>query len=137
MGNGFSVLLDFEPRRASLIGRDALLLLLRFAKVLAVAALFAGTTGAFLARDLRDRRVFAFVLAGPGFGLAWACGFGLAASMELPLLSTWALGAMVLSLFSLQVVLYGVGKEGRRGPIAAALALVPLVGTVALMVWRP
>jgi hypothetical protein len=42
-----------------------------------------------------------------------------------------------LSLFSLQVVLYAVGKDGRRGPIAAALAITPLVGTAALMVWRP
>jgi hypothetical protein len=113
------------------------LLLLRFAKVLAVALLFAGTVGAVLARDLRDRRVFAYALAGPGFGLAWACGFGLAAEMEMTIVSTWAIGAMALSLFSLQVVLYAVGKEGRRGPVVAALALAPLVATVALMVWKP
>ncbi len=110
---------------------------LRFAKVLAVAALFAGTVGAFLPRDLGDRRLSAYALAGPGFGLAWACGFGLAASMEVPLLSTWILGTMVLSFFSLQVVLYAVGKEGRRSLTVALLALSPLVGAVALMVWKP
>ncbi len=114
-----------------------MLSLLRFAKILAVATLFAGTVGALLPRDLRDRRVAAYALAGPGFGLTWACGFGLTASMEVPLLSTWILGAMVLSFFSLQVVLYAVGKEGRRSPVVAALALAPLVGAVALMIWKP
>jgi hypothetical protein len=113
------------------------ILLLRFAKVLAVAALFTGTVGAVVARDLRDRRIFAYALAGPGFGAAWACGFGLAAAMEVSIASTWVVGAIALSLFSLQVVLYAVGKEGRRGPVVAALALAPLVATVALMVWKP
>jgi hypothetical protein len=113
------------------------LLLLRFIKVLAVAALFSGTVGALVARDLADRRRFAYAVAGPGFGLTWACGFGLAAYEEIPILSTWILGALALSLLSLQVVLYAVGKEGRRTPLTAAMALLPLVATVALMVWRP
>jgi hypothetical protein len=111
--------------------------LLRVLKLLSVAALFSGTVGAILPRDLGDRRVFAYALAGPGFGLAWASGFGLAGLEELPLLSTWVVSAMVLSLFSLQVVLFAVGKEGRRTPLVAALALVPLVATVAVMVYRP
>lgn len=112
-------------------------LLLHFVKILAVAVLFAGTVGAFLPRDLGDRRRFAFALAGPGFGATWACGFGLAAALEVPLLSTWILGAMVLSFVSLQVVLFAVGKEGRRTPLVATLAIAPLVGSVALMVWKP
>ena len=67
----------------------------------------------------------------------WACGFGLALAEDLSLLAAWALGAMALSLFSLQVVLYAVGKDGRRTPTVAVLAVAPLVATVALMVWRP
>lgn len=114
-----------------------MLLLLKFVKVLAVAALFSGSVGALWARDLGDRRRFAYALAGPGFGVTWACGFGLAAYEEVPILSTWILGAMALSLLSLQVVLYAVGKEGRRTGVTAAMALLPLVATVALMVWRP
>jgi hypothetical protein len=113
------------------------LLALRFVKLLAVAGLFCGTVGALLPRDLRDRRIFAYALAGPGFGLAWACGFGLAAYEEVPLLSTWILGSLALSFLSLQVVLYAVGKDGRRGAWTASLALAPLVATVALMVWKP
>ena len=115
----------------------AVVLLLHFAKILSVAVLFAGTLGAVAARDPRDRRICAYALAGPGFGLSWGCGFGLAASMDLPLLSTWILGGMALSFLSLQVVLYAAGKEDRRNAVVASLAIAPLVGTVALMVWKP
>jgi hypothetical protein len=111
--------------------------LLRLLKILSVAALFSGTIGAVVARDMRDRRIFAYALAGPGFGLSWVCGFGLASLEELPTFSTWVVTAMVCSLFSLQVVLYAVGKEGRRTPWVAILALAPLVATVAVMVYRP
>jgi hypothetical protein len=106
-------------------------------KLLGVATLFAGTLGSFVARDLADRRRFAYALAGPGFGVTWACGFGLAALEERSLLSTFILLAMVLSLASLQVVLYSVGKEGRRSALVALLAIAPLVITVALMVTKP
>lgn len=111
--------------------------LLKFLKLLGVAGLFSGTVGAVLARDLADRRRFAYAVAGPGFGVTWACGFGLAAFEEVSLTSAWILGAMVLSLTSLQVVLYGVGKEGRRTAAVAAMAIGPLVATVGLMVWKP
>jgi hypothetical protein len=111
--------------------------LLKIAKLLGVAALFAGTVGSVLARDLADRRRFAYALAGPGFGVTWACGFGLAALEEISLLSSFILLAMGLSLASLQVVLYGVGKPGRRSGVVALLAIAPLVATVALMVLRP
>lgn len=114
-----------------------LLLALRFVKLLSVATLFAGTVGAFLPRDLEDRRRFAYGLAGPGFGLTWACGFGLASLESVPLLSTWVLGAVALSMLSLHFVLYAAGKDGRRTRLTAALAIAPLVATVALMVWRP
>ena len=111
--------------------------LLLFLKLLGVGALFAGSVGAILVRDLGDRRRFAYALAGPGFGVSWACGFGLTSLMSQSLLSTWAVGSMALSLLSINAVLWSVGKEGRRGAGAAAFVLVPLVATVALMVWRP
>ncbi len=111
--------------------------LLKFVKLLAVASLFAGTIGALLPRDLGDRRRFAYALAGPGFGVTWGCGFGLAGYEEIPILSTWILGSLALSLLSLQVVLYAVGTDGRRTAGTAVMALLPLVGTVALMVWKP
>jgi hypothetical protein len=111
--------------------------LLRFVKLLAVAGVFTGSVGAFVPRDIADRRLFAYAIAGPSFGLAWLCGFGLIAQLELPFLQTWVLGGLALSFFSLQAVLFAVGKEGRRGPGVAIAILAPLVATVALMVWRP
>jgi hypothetical protein len=111
--------------------------LLRFLKILAVASLFAGSIGAVLARELEDRRRFAYALAGPGFGACLALGFILSWSMSLPVVTTWVLSAIALSFFSIQVVLFAVGKEGRRTWLTAALILLPLVGTVALMIWKP
>ncbi len=111
--------------------------LLRFFKILAVAALFTGSIGAVLARDLGDRRRFAYALAGPGFGACFVLGFILSWSMSLPVVTTWVVSAMVLSLFSLQVVLFAVGKDGRRTWLTAVLVVAPLVATVALMIWKP
>ncbi len=106
-------------------------------KLLAMATLVAGTLGAFVSPDLAGARRFAYFLAGPAFGLCWILGFVLTAQIGASLLSTWVLGAMALSFFSLQVVLFCVGREGRRGWRSAALALAPLAGTVALMVFKP
>jgi hypothetical protein len=111
--------------------------LLKFVKLLAVAALFAGSIGAVLAEDLGDRRRFAYALAGPGFAVTLGTGFGLAWVTQVSLLSWWILGALGLSLVSLQGVLYAVGKDGRRGAGIAAFILLPLIATVALMVWKP
>ncbi len=110
---------------------------LRLVKLLAVGALCAGTVGAFLPRALEDRQRAAYALAGPGFGLSWACGFVMVWAQQRSLLSAWLLGATVTSLFSLNVVLWSVGKDGRRGPIAAALGIGSLALTLALMVLRP
>lgn len=112
-------------------------LALHLGKVLAVALLFTGSVGAVFARDLADRRRFAYALAGPGFGLSWILGFVLAGTVPFSLLSPWILGGLALSFFSLQVVLYAVGKDGRRTPLTATLILAPLVATIALMVYKP
>ncbi len=114
-----------------------LYLALHFVKVIAVALLFTGSIGAVLARDIDDRRRFAYAIAGPGFGLSWIVGFVLAGTVPFSLLSTWILGGLALSFFSLQVVLYAVGKEGRRTPLTATLILAPLVATAARMVFKP
>jgi hypothetical protein len=110
---------------------------LRFAKLLAVALLFAGSLGAVLPADLRDRRRFAFGVAGPGFILSWFFGFMLLAEISASFLEPWILGAMGLSFVSLNGVLWAVGREGRRSWGSAAFILVTLVGALALMVFRP
>ena len=110
---------------------------LRLLKLLAVAALSAGTVGAFLPRALEDRQRAAYWLVGPGFGLSWFCGFLMIWAQQRSLLATWLIGSVVSSIFSLNVVLWSGGKEGRRGPIAAALAIGTLALTIALMTLRP
>lgn len=113
------------------------LLVLRFLKLGAAMLLCAGTVGAFLPRDLEDRRRAAYFLAGPGLGLSWALGFVLAWARGHSPLSAWILGAIALSLVSLNVVLWATGRDGRRSGTSAALALGTLAGSLALMVWQP
>jgi len=115
----------------------AWLVWLRLAKLLAVAALAAGTIGAFLPRALEDRQRAAYALMGPAFGICWAAGFFMIWAQQRSLLSLWIIASAVTSLFSLNVVLWSVGKDGRRGPIAAALAIGSLAITITLMVLRP
>jgi hypothetical protein len=115
----------------------ALLLWLRFAKLVAVILLFAGTLGVVMSPEIGARRRFATVLVGPGFGLTWALGFVLVRFTGHSLLSAFILGAMGLSILSLQGVLYLAGKAERRGALAALVALVPLLGAVWLMIFRP
>lgn len=113
------------------------LLLLRVLKLAAAMALGAGTVGAFLPRDLEDRRRAAYFVAGPGLGASWALGFILAWARGHSPLSAWILGALALSLVSINVVLWATGREGRRTAGAAAVALAALVATLVLMVWQP
>jgi hypothetical protein len=113
------------------------LLVLRFLKHVAVLALAAGTIGAFVPEALAERRRFAFGLAGPGLGTTWTLGLVLAFGSSVSFLAPWIVGAIAASMISINVVLWSVGKEGRRSPIAAAIACAGIVVSVALMVWKP
>lgn len=115
----------------------ALLPILRILKLLAVVLLATGTLGATLRLPLSTRRLFAYRLAGPGFGLTWFVGFVYAGVVETPLTSAFILGSMALSMFSLQVVLYLAGREERGSALTTALAIVPLILAIVLMVLRP
>ena len=110
---------------------------LRLVKLLAAALWTSGTVGALLPRDLADRQRAAYFLMGPGFGLSWAVGLLLLVARQMSPLSSWVLGAMLTSMLNLNVVLWTVGKDWRRGPIAATLAIASLLATFTLMVLRP
>lgn len=114
-----------------------LLLVLRFLKLVAVAALAAGTLGAFVPTSLEDRQRAAYAIAGPGFGATWILGFLMAWGSGVSLFAAWIAGSVVLSLISINVVLWSAGKEGRRSATAAALAIATLLASLALMVWKP
>ncbi len=111
--------------------------MLRFLKLVSVLALAAGTVGVFVPKALDDAARFAYVLAGPGFGATWVLGFVLAYGGDVSLLSTWILIAACCSLVSINVVLFAVGREGRRGTRTALLACGLLAMSLAMMVWKP
>jgi amino acid transporter len=110
---------------------------LEIAKLLSVAVLFSGTLGAFLPQALADRQRAAYWLAGPGFGATWIVGFVLAWARGVSTLSWWIVLSMALSILSINAVLYGTAKDGRRSGTIALVAIVPLVLCVILMVLRP
>lgn len=113
------------------------MLALRFVKLVGVAMLATGTVGAFVPRALEDRQRFAYPIAGAGFGITWLLGVFLAFGGGVSLFAAWIVGSAAMSLVSINVVLWSVGKEGRRSPRAAAIAIALLVASLALMVWKP
>lgn len=113
-----------------------LMLVLRFLKLVGVLALAAGTLGAFVPTSLEDRQRFAYAVAGPAFGVTWTLGFVMAWGAGVSLLSSWILIAATASMISINVVLWAVGKDGRRGAKSAMLASTFLLVALASMVWK-
>ncbi|MBX3248637.1 MAG: hypothetical protein KF901_15780 [Myxococcales bacterium] len=115
------------------------MLVLRFVKILSVLVLVAGSLGATLPAPmpLTTRRRFAFAVAAPGLLASWTSGFVLAWSAGHRLWSTWVVVSLLLSILSVQGVLYSAGREGRESWKAFAFTMLTLGGVVGLMVWRP
>ena len=109
-------------------------LLLHFAKILAVAVLFAGTLGAFVARDLRDRRrLFAYALAGPGFGAS--AGLRPSASPRPWRSRSCRRGSWGVWCCPSSPSRSSSSPSERKGGVSAlvaTLAIAPLVSTIAL-----
>lgn len=113
------------------------MLWLRFAKLLGVLVLVAGTVAAvFPGLEGRARRRLAYLVAGPGFGMTWIAGLLLVHWRGYSMLSTWVVVSLAASLVSLQGVLYAAGRE-RTSLTVGAVAILPLVLVLAMMVWRP
>lgn len=106
-------------------------------KLLAVIGLFVGTAGVFFTEEHRRQQHAAFALAGPSFGITWVVGFVLAWARNISALTPWIVGAMLLSILSMNAVLYAAGKPGRVNKTTTALAIGPLILSVVLMVTRP
>jgi len=113
------------------------LLFLRFVKLLAVFALAAGTAGAFVPRALEDRKRFAYLIAAPGLAVVWGTGLALANGSGVSPIAPWIAGAAIASTIAINIVLWAVGREGRRSWAAGSLAIGSLVIAMALMVWKP
>lgn len=115
------------------------MLWLRLVKFIGIGLLFAGTVSVVLPFEmpLATRRKLAFSLVAPGFFVTWGAGLALAGLAGHSLLSSWILGSFALSILSVQGVIYAAAREGRAGIGASLVALLPLLGTLVLMVWRP
>lgn len=114
-----------------------LMLTLRFLKLCFAALFSAGVLGTIVSDDLATRKRSAFVLASLGFGGSWAIGFVLTPSTGASYLSTFVLGGMVTSMTALHIALYRAGKDGRGGRVSAAIGVIALIATYALMGYRP
>lgn len=114
-----------------------LVVALRFAKLLAVMLFAGGTAGAFLSRDLGDRRRAAFLVAAPGFVATWILGFAMRSAMRTTLATAWIAGAAITSTIAVNLVLWAVAREGRRGWLVASASALMLIATMALMIFRP
>lgn len=115
---------------------ESVLLTLRVLKFASTFAFVSGVVGT-LVTEAGSRGRFAYQIAGPGFGLTWVFGFLLAYFVRAPLYSTWILGALVLTMTSLQATLWLAGKPQRSATKAAPFLLLPLLGTLTLMILRP
>ncbi|MGB0680074.1 MAG: hypothetical protein ACPGUV_10475, partial [Polyangiales bacterium] len=94
---------------------------LRFAKWVAVLLYVCGAVGTVLTPPLGLRRRFAYRLAGPGFVLTWLAGFLLLSARRYDPLSMWVWASLLLSLLSLQAVLFRAGRAERQGSVSAHL----------------
>jgi hypothetical protein len=128
------VLAPFGPYTALVA---TLAILMKLGKLFAVVLLGAGSIGTVFARDYADKQRFAYFLAGPGLGLCWGLGVGLTHVAGVSLFSTWIVGSMLLSLISLNALLYVAGREGRSSRVTHCFILLPLAATLTLMVTRP
>lgn len=113
------------------------IVLIRFAKLVFVGLFFAGSVGSVIVENQQERKRFTFYLAAPSLAITWLLGFVLVGFLQLPILSLWVIGSLILSMLALQVALYVSMGENRGGTLSLLLVLVSLVGTVALMVFRP
>lgn len=115
------------------------MLWLRLLKFIGVGLLFAGTLSVVLPFEMprATRRKLAFSLVAPGFFVTWGAGLVLAGLAGHSFLSTWILASLALSILSVQGVIYAAVRENAAGLGASVVAIVPLIGTLALMIWRP
>jgi hypothetical protein len=108
-----------------------LLLVLKLCGVLLFAG---GLIGAGIHGDVASRRRAVHRVASPGLVLTWATGYGLSVLIGVSLGQLWIVGGLALSLLAQLALVHSVT---RGGPRSARLAVLPLVATLVLMVFRP
>ncbi len=115
----------------------SLYVVLKLLKWIGVLAFTAGVAGAVLPHALADRRRAAHWLATPGIVLMWMGGYGLTREAGISMGSAWVAGAMLLSLVTLQAVVWGVERAERGRALVGGVAVITLLASLVLMVARP
>ena len=110
--------------------------LLILVKLACVTLYAGGLATALIATAAEERRRAAHRIAGSGFVGTWAAGYLLTLVLRVPLTELWILGGLVLSVASKLALVRCVARDrATRSDFVAAI--VPFVGTLALMVFRP
>lgn len=109
----------------------------RVAKWIGVLLFAAGVLGGVTARDVEDRRRAVYAMATPGFVVAWVAGWNLLREAGVSMGSAWVSAGLLLSLVTLQVVVWGVERTSRPRRLVAVVALGSLLANVVLMTARP
>jgi len=99
--------------------------------------LFVGGMGAaFAPLSFADRKRAVHRFASFGLLLTWLGGIAAAESGKLKISELWLIGSLVLSALTHGVLVWSVLKEGRRTRTVFIAALVPLIITTVLMIYR-
>ena len=113
------------------------LLVWRFVKYVALLLVAGGTAGAFAAERPDVRQWMVYGVATSGLALTWVAGFGLIRTAGWSMRAPFIGGSIVLSLAWLAVLVWTVERPERRTSLWLGVTVAPLLGALALMVFRP
>ena len=113
------------------------MLIWRLLKYIALMLIAVGTTGAFAGRAPAERQRFVYLVATAGLALMWVSGFGLLRTAGYSMRAPFIGGGVALSLVWFYVLVRAVEDPEPRGPMWIGAAALPLLGALALMVFRP
>lgn len=105
-------------------------------KLVAAFIYVGGLLAAFLTSAQEERKRAVHAVASPAILATWTLGYVLASMTSLRFFELWLAGGLVLSLISQLALVYAVTR-GLRDARSFAMAFVPIVLVIVLMVARP
>lgn len=105
-------------------------------KFLSVMGFAGGALATFLATDMAARKRAVHRVASPNLLVVWLSGYALLMLNGWPLFELWVVVSLLLSVVVNGVLSYCAARN-RNGAAEVLCTLLPLVGIVVLMVFRP